>query len=155
MSISLTWANYALIVIVCLGLYYLVIAFFVQRRKIINASSEEANANSFEAFQSPEEAAVKQNASLTLFGEQTTQEKFEPLPTETNTAPEAQDFADEIVAYTSSCDKTITKEKLMQAIQRIKGSNHQYVLNQLIIISTESYCSIHVSADELSEMWRS
>ena len=158
MSISLTWANYALIVSVCLGVYYAVVGvIFYSARIIASPANEEGNSISKADTNGN---SISDAGNKNLFGEEVSEDIITGID-EQDLNPEAQDFADEIVAYTSSCEENITKEKLVQSIQQIiqkypslKDSNHKYELNQLIAISTENYCSIHVSAEELSEMWR-
>lgn len=154
MSISLTWANYALIVTICLGIYYAIVGFrFYRSNAKLSSSDGERNTIS----ESEQAVDIKHR---NLFGEEEREETM--IQTDnSNINPETQDFADEIIAFTSSCDEEITKEKLILSIQRIiqkypslKNSEQRYELNQLIAISTENYCSIHVSADELSELWK-
>lgn len=158
MTISLTWASYALIVTVCLGIYYSVIGFMFYRPNLkTSATGSEKNMVTESELVSNSFANIKQQ---NLFGE----EQSEGIILQNEEAtfnPEAQDFADEIVAFTSSCNEEITKEKLLLSLTRIiqkypslKDSEQRYELNQLIAISTENYCSIHVSADELSELWK-
>lgn len=159
MSISLTWASYALIVTVCLGVYYTVIGFMFYRPNL-KASAIEGVRNQVTELE-PVGNTLTDPKRQNLVGE----EEHEEIIVENDEAtfnPEAQDFADEIVAFTSSCNEDITKENLLLSLIRIiqkypslKDSEQRYELNQLIAISTENYCSIHVSADELSELWRS
>ena len=158
MSISLTWVNYALIVSVCLGVYYAVVGIIFYRARIIAIPANEERNSMQEADTNGDSLSDARNKNL--FGQEISKDLITSIE-EHDFNPEAQDFADEIVAYTSSCEENTTKEKLVQSIQRIiqkypslKDSNHKYELNQLIAISTENYCSIHVSADELSELWR-
>ncbi len=158
MSISLTWASYALIVSLCLGVYYAIIGFVFYHNRIKLAVSAKGNVDAYTAF--PQQSDVDEIQSKNLFGEPILDnDHFDAK--ETNPNPESQDFVDEIVAYLSSCDEDITKEKLLQTLKRIirkypslLNCEHKYELNQLMAISTENYCSIHVSADELSELWR-
>ncbi len=160
MNISMTWATYALIVSVCLGVYYLVIILFIRRLKA-KAPSIKAESNDFlEASPTFAEPKTFANANTNLFGEPF-EEELESENEMVSLSPYTQDFADEVQAFTSSSDESITKEELTHAIQRIilkypslKESQYKYELTQLIAISTENYCSIHFSAEELSELWK-
>ena len=160
MNISLTWANYALIVSACLVVYYSIVLLFYKKK--LNPSFTKASDSSnvlsdFSAIENVEGTPK----NLNLFGEEVIHEEPWAMEEEQDFAPDAQDFADEIVAYTSSCGGSMDKEELLQNLRKIilkypslADSESKYELNQLIAISSENSCSIHVSADELRELWK-
>ncbi len=162
MSLSMTWANYALVVSVCLVVYYFIVL-FIYRKKLHSTLRTDASSgvSSLVNFSSDEMESTN-SKNLNLFGEEVKDEvKLAAMGEEQDFSPDAQDFADEIVAYTSSCGDSIEKEELLQNLGKIiqkypslVNSDAKYELNQLIAISTENYCSIHVSADELRELWK-
>ncbi len=161
MSISMTWANYALIVSVCLVVYYFIVL-FIYRGKLPSSLTTNASSGVSSLANSSDEMESTNSKNLNLFGEEVKDEVvLVATDEEQDFSPDAQDFADEIGAYTSSCGNSIEKEKLLQNLRKIiqkypflVNSDARYELNQLIAISTENYCSIHVSADELSELWK-
>jgi len=158
MNISLTWADYALIVSVCLAVYYLIILFFYRKslNGFLSAKTTPGPHSPTDLFTA--EAALSNSKGLNLFGEAIEVQQI--LGEDQDFTPDAQAFADEIQAYTSSCGNDIGKEELIQNLRKIVqkypsliGSDSQYELSQLIAISSENNCSIHLSADELSELW--
>lgn len=160
MNISLTWASYALIVSLCLAIYYFVVLFFY-RKSFTRVSTIKTSdtSHSISAF-STEEMKTANSKSLNLFGEAMEEEEQQRTDEDQDFAPDAQAFADEVQAYTSSCGNEVNKEELIQQLQKIiqkypslMGSDSQYELSQLIAISSENNCSIHLSADELIELW--
>lgn len=160
MNTSLTWTSYALIVSVCLILYYSVVLFFYRNKFNPIFSKQSGDTNKSSHSFSDETGDNNHPKNLNLFGEEVQNEM--PLITEEEQdfSPEAQDFADEISAYTSSCTKDIEKEELLRALTKIiqkypslAHSDARYELSQLIAVSVENYCSIHLSAEELRELW--
>ena len=94
---------------------------------------------------------------------------FEPMPKEDSTHTDyqqdfesaAQDCADEIQAYTLVSTTSIDKDELITNLRKIlhkypfsSDSDQQHELNDLIAIYSQKNCSIHLSADELSELWK-
>ena len=160
MSISLTWASYALIVSVCLVIYYPVVLFFYRKKLHSSSNRVSGNADDLSSFSSNQTTGTG-SQNLNLFGEAVQNEELSPvMEEEPDFSPDAQDFADEIGAYTSSCGDGIEKEVVLQKVRKIilkypslAHSDAHYELSQLIAISTENYCSIHLSADELRELW--
>ena len=161
MNISLTWANYALLVSVCLIAYYLIVALLFYRKDFLSLLVKRDKNVPFESYDSSfsNDDYIK-NTNLTLFGEEV-EEDFQSLNEEQNLSPDTHDFADEIAAYTSSCDNSIEKEELLHHLRKIilkypslADSESQYELNQLITMLTENDCSIHLSAEEASELWK-
>lgn len=160
MNISLTWANYALIVSVCLVAYYLVVLFFYRKNFTRVSTIQSSDTSHPLGNLSTEEIELNNSKSLNLFGEELEEEEPRLIEDVPDYTPEAQDFADEIQAYTSSCGEATSKENLIQNLRKIIqkypaliGSEAQYELSQLIAISSENNCSIHLSADELSGLW--
>ena len=162
MNISLTWANYALLVSVCLIAYYLIVALLFYRKDFLSLLAKRENNVPFESYDSSlsNDDYIK-NTNLTLFGEEIKEEDFQSLNEEKNLSPDTQDFADEIMAYTSSCGAGIKKEQLIQNLRKIilkypslADSESKYGLSQLITMLTENDCSIHLSAEEVSELWK-
>jgi len=160
MNISLTWANYALIVGVCLAIYYFVVLFFY-RKSFTRVSTIKTSDTSQSLFGlSTEELPVTNSGNLDLFGEEMGAEDLNYYEEDQDVTPVAHAFADEIQAYTSSCGEDVGKEeltchlrKIIQKYPSLAGSGFQYELSQLIAIASENNCSIHLSAEELSELW--
>jgi hypothetical protein len=160
MNISLTWANYALIVGVCLAIYYLVVLVFF-RKSFTRASVIKTSDILPSLFGSlTEEIPVTNSKNPDLFGEEMGVEDLNYYEEDHDVTPDAHAFADELQAYTSSCGEDVGKEELIYNLRKIiqkypslAGSSFRYELSQLIAISSENNCSIHLSADELSELW--
>lgn len=160
MTISLTWANYALIVSVCLAIYYLVVLLLYRKSVAPVPAIKISDISNALSDLSPQEMKITTHGNLDLFGEEMRVEELQSLDDDQDFTPDAQAFADEIQAYTSSCGGEVSKEDLMQNLRTIiqkypsviSGDAH-YELSQLIAVSSENNCSIHLSADELSELW--
>ena len=160
MNISLTWASYVLIVSVCLAIYYFVVLLFYRKSFARVSTIKTSDTSHSLSALSTEEMKIANSASLNLFGEAMEEEELQPMDEDQDFTPGAQAFADEIQAYTSSCSDEVNKEELIQHLRKIIqkypfliGSDSQYELSQLIAISSENNCSIHLSADELRELW--
>ena len=160
MNISLTWATYVLIVSACLVVYYSIVLLFFKKRFAPPFIKASGNSDVLSDFSS-DETKDENSKNLNLFGEEMQDEELLVVEDNQDFSPDAQDFADEIVAYTSSCGDSLEKEDLLQNLRKIilkypslASSESKYELNQLIAISSENYCSIHVSAGELRELWK-
>lgn len=154
MNISLTWANYALIVTVFLFVYYSIVLILF-RKKTANNNSDLPLVNS----SAHSEITGSQNRNFNLFGEEV-EESTLPTDTSKDLKPDGQDFANEIEAYTSTIGIAVSKEELIQNLKRILRKHQsifyggaRYELNQLILLFSENNCSIHLSEDELEGLW--
>lgn len=159
MSISLTWVNYALIVSICLFIYYLTIA--IVYRKIFQHLVGKSTNLSFDSLQvsSSKDVSAPQS-NISLFGESMPDEELKLADEANNPTSDAQEFAVEIEACTSSCGAAVSKEDLIVKLQKIIlkypsliRSESNYELRQLIAMYCENYCSTHLSADELQALW--
>ena len=156
MSISITWANYALIVSVCLFLYYVVVwilSYKFQTSVIFKKKSELGE------VVAPIQGGNATDKNLNLFGEDIQDEVFSTDNTSSQKG-QVQNFVDEISALIISSEEDVSKEALATGIKRIIYkypssilSESKYELSQLIALSSENYCSIHFSSEELKELW--
>lgn len=161
MNISLTWADYALIVSVCLVTYYSIVVLLFYRKAFSSLMMRQENKASSQSYDLPvnNDLSVQSN-NRDLFGEETEYEAILTTNEESNLTPDAQDFADEVSAYTSSCgdiDKdelTTNLRKIILKYPSLIHSKARYELSQLIAMSAENYCSIHLSAEEVGELWK-
>ena len=160
MSISLTWVNYALIISLCLFIYYAVIG-FVYRKTFQHLLEKRTNLQSFVSSEvSSGKDLSDQQSNINLFGEQVPDEGLNIEAEGDESASDAQEFAGEIEAYASSCGDSVSKESLTTSLRKIIQkypslihSESKYELRQLIAMYCENYCSIHLSADELQALW--
>ena len=160
MSISLTWATYALIVSLCVFIYYAVIV-IVYRKTFRRLIARRANLQSIDSAEvSSSEDVSDQQSNINLFGELVPDEELNIAAEADDSASDAQEFAGEIEAYTSSCGDAISKEEITASLRKIIQkypslihSKSKYELMQLIAMYCENYCSIHLSADELQALW--
>ncbi len=159
MSISLTWVDYALIVSLCLLIYYAIIA-IVYRKTFQHLVAKRTNL-SFDSLEVPSSTDVSgPQSSLNLFGEEVPDEELKTVEDADDLASDAQEFAGEIEAYTSSSGDAVNKEELIASLRKIiqkypclNHSEPKYELRQLIAVYCENYCSIHLSAEELQALW--
>ena len=156
----MTWASYALIVSFCLFAYYLTVA-IIYRKTFGHLFKRGANLQSFDSLEVPTSDEVSSHLSSTnLFGEQVADEELKIVAEEDAAPSEAQEFAGEVEAYTTSCDEAISKDRLIASLRKIIQkypslihSESKYELTQLIAMYCENYCSVHLSADELQALW--
>ncbi|MDQ2753457.1 MAG: hypothetical protein M3R72_10590 [Bacteroidota bacterium] len=160
MNISMTWASYALVVSTGLFIYYAVIA-FVYRKTYGHFIKKRTNFPSVDSLEvSSGKDVPGQQSHLNLFGEGAPEAELKLAGEADHFTAEAQDFADEIEACTSSCGDAVSKEELFDNLRKIIQkypslihSGSQYELSQLIAMYSENNCSLHFSADDLQALW--
>jgi hypothetical protein len=80
---------------------------------------------------------------------------------EINLIPYAHELADEIKQlFEKAREKRYVKEELLfslkeiiKAYQQLKRTSYQNDINNLIFAHSETYCSIHLNADEVATVW--
>ena len=118
MKISLTWANYALIISVCLVVYYLILVLLFYRKGFGSLTATKEVQPSFESYkQSLNNDLSDRKSNLNLFGEEVDEDELKFVSERDELTPDAQDFADEIGAYTSSCGE-VDKDELIAHLRK-------------------------------------
>ena len=161
MNISLSWANYALITVVCLILYYVIVALVYYRKELTRPFPAEENNRLTIATASGTPIVEDEGfTSVDIPEGQISEEALSADDKLEHSPSNVQDFVDEIYAYTEACGKDIGKEELRESIRRIIhkypaliDSSLEDILKGVINTASENNCSIHWSEDELSELW--
>jgi hypothetical protein len=160
MNISLTWANYALIIGACLIGYYFVIGFVYYRkdlRQIFQSKKEPVSCARSQQLA----ATIENNYQFSLPSDTSGLDNIEMVNDKSqNVQPTIEDFMDEIYACTQACGNNITKEELEKNLRKIlykypslTSSSLRSVLAGIIAAASETHCSIQWREDELSEWW--
>jgi len=160
MNISLSWADYALIIGACLIGYYLVIGFVFYRKDLWQLfKPKRERAASFAQNQQPAATGVKsiQHTSLPDGAFLDSTEIDEEAQT---SQPTIEDFLDEVDACTQACGNGVTKEELSINLRKIlhkypslASSSLRGVLSGIIATASQNNCSIQWREDELNEWW--
>ena len=161
MNISLTWANFALITGLCLAGYYIVVGLVYNRKNINHLLYPKRKQYSFDIWSQPHFEDESASSVSSNIPEDKTLEEVLPINDTSQLAPSPiQDFIDEIEAYTLACNMEDSKEELLKNIGKIlqkypslMNSSLQYLLTEMIAMSCRNNCSIHLSVDELNDLW--
>lgn len=138
MFTDISWSSYITFIIVVCTVYYLVIAFRFYRSDVLQLISGLK----------PAQVSSHQIGLKQAFENQ-------------NIFQLAQSLADEIQAYFNQAGKNkLIKEEILSSLKlliarypAIKDSSFKEMIQNLIITESETNCSIHLSEQELSEVW--
>ncbi|RXK86994.1 hypothetical protein [Filimonas effusa] len=149
----LSWQIYLTATFVFLGLYYIAISLLYFKRVVKRNKEGKIKP----AIRSDTELP-NENSSRNLFGFNTSK----PVEVEEqNSAPAIQPLVDELQAYSVAAGKEkrtkeeiqISIRKIIQKYPGIVTSEFQKGITSLIAYNIENNCAIHLSAEELSDVW--
>jgi len=131
MFTQISWSSYIVTVLLLLGGYYLFIGYWYYRNDLLQLISGKRNTTN--------DKLVSTQRHQTLI----------------------QSFSDEVHAFMEQAVKNkLDKKDIMQSLQlllqkypALKDSGLQGSVQNLIINEYASYCSIHLSDEELSGLW--
>jgi len=130
MFTQVSWTNYILIVVLLSGCYYLIIGYLFYRHDLLQLISGKK---------------IATNDVVT------TSERYKPLV----------QFSDEVQALlTEAVRNRLDRINIIQSLQlllkkypELKDSASHESIQNLIINECKSYCSIHLSEEELGTLW--
>lgn len=131
MLTQISWSSYIVTVLLLSAVYYLFIGYWYYRDDLLKlVSGKRVTTNDFVST------------------------AFRQLPLE-------QSFSDEIMAFMEQAGKDkLDKKDIIQSLQlllqkypTLKDSASQESIQNLIVNECTSYCSIHLSDEELSVLW--
>lgn len=175
MLTGISWYQYTFFCGAALILYYLVLL-VMYRRNIIMKFMKQHNAierntkrtwypqetgvtteNQINEVQLPlykddAEKTISQDGNLNTPDNQSDHDMHYPL---------VHDLVDEIQAFFQASGRSSEKQEIMQSLQRLiqkyavlKGTSFKEAINNLIISACENNCSIHLSENEVSGLWK-
>lgn len=174
MLTGISWFQYILFCGTALTLYYLVLLVMngksvLMKFKKNNALERNTKRNWYpqetgviketqmDEVQSPlnkneAEKEFYQEANDNIFQTQSDQDRHFSL---------VHDLVDEIQAFFQASGGSLEKQEILQSLQRLiqkyavlKGTSFKEAINNLIISACENNCSIHLSENEVSELWK-
>jgi type I site-specific restriction-modification system R (restriction) subunit len=177
---EITWKDYWTIVLVLTAVYYIFILLLFYRRELAIIAKGKGNFKM--SFKDESKVSLRNGnemVSPTVRSPLREEEEANPSANihsddideilndednnfhEINLIPYAHELADEIKQLVEKAkEKRYIKEELLFSIQKLikaynqlKGTSYQREINNLIISTCKTQCSLHLSADEVDTVW--
>ena len=153
MFTDISWGSYITFMIALLAVYYLIIGLRFYRTDIVQLISGKQF--------SPGEKVSFTSAKLDQPNPSLHQANLQQAFEKQDMYQSSQSLGDEIMAYLHEAGRdTLSKEDVAQSLKlligkypSIKDSAFRGVIENLILTESETNCSIHLSEEELSELW--
>lgn len=159
---TISWQGYWTSLALLTAVYYLTICLLYFRKEVTILFYRKLlspdKATPLPSVQKPEGAPTENN-QLTLFGEEVTEEFSRP-PADSEEHM-VYSLMDEVHAFFEEAKKrkwqrqelTHTLKTLLLKYPSLKSSEYKEAISNVLLAESEHHCSIHLSAEELAEMW--